>query len=97
MWWVLGLTALGAFLLRISPSTRAHSSLWCCGASLHRLLPIIELSKEFTDFFDSLPQQPQVPWQLNRIQRIYFAAHAIFGWIIGFFLIGAMSGLTQKG
>ena len=53
LWWVIGLTVLGAVVLWFSPRARAHGVLWVFGASLHRLLPIVELNKEFKDFFDN--------------------------------------------
>jgi hypothetical protein len=45
LWWVVGLTVLGAVVLWFSPYARQRSTAWRLGASLHRLLPIIELSK----------------------------------------------------
>jgi hypothetical protein len=72
--------------------------LWRLGASLHRLLPVVELSKEFKDFFDNpQPSNAEEPRNLNRWQTAYFAGHAIAGWVLGLFLLAAMSGLTQKG
>lgn len=94
--WVLGFTFLGALMLRISPQARSHGWWWRIGASLHRLLPVIELSKEFTNFFDDLPKQRILPRRLGRFLQAYFAAHALAGYVLGFFLIAAMSGLTQK-
>jgi len=53
LWWVLGLTLLGAVVLYYSPPARRRSFVWRLGASLHRLLPVVELSKEFKDFFEN--------------------------------------------
>jgi hypothetical protein len=97
LWWVLLLTILGAIVLRYSPNARRHGFLWRLGASLHRLLPVVELSKEFKVFFDNPPPQGDEPRNLNRFQTAYFAAQAIAGWVLGFFLLAAMGGLTQKG
>jgi cytoskeletal protein CcmA (bactofilin family) len=97
VWWVLFLTLLGAVILQFSPAARARGVLWRCGASLHRLLPVIELSKEFTDFFNNPPPQFDEVRNLSRAQQVYFAGHAILGWVLGFFLLAAMGGLTQKG
>ncbi|HEY1797606.1 MAG TPA: hypothetical protein VGG57_15955 [Stellaceae bacterium] len=94
--WVAGLTVVGALMLLISPQARAHGWAWRFGASLHRLLPVIELSKDFTDFFDTLPKQEIAPSRRGRLLQAYFAGHAITGYILGFFLIAAMGGLTQK-
>jgi bifunctional N-acetylglucosamine-1-phosphate-uridyltransferase/glucosamine-1-phosphate-acetyltransferase GlmU-like protein len=95
--WVLGLTVLGADVLWYSPNARRHRYPWRLGASLHRLLPVIELSKEFTDFFDNPPPKPGGQPNLSRFQLAYFAGHAIAGWVLGFFLLAAMGGITQKG
>jgi len=55
------------------------------------------LSKEFKDFFDNpQPSTAEEPRNLNRWQAAYFAGHAIAGWILGLFLLAAMSGLTPK-
>jgi hypothetical protein len=98
LWWVFGLTLLGALVLRYSPNARARGWPWRVGASLHRLLPIVELSKDFEDFFDNSPSaQFSEPRNLNRFQVFYFAGHALAGWVLGFFLLAAMGGLTQKG
>jgi hypothetical protein len=95
--WVLGLTVLGADVLWYSSNARQQGYWWRFGASLHRLLPIIELSKEFTNFFDNPLPEPNQPRNLSRRQTAYFAGHAIAGWVLGFFLIAAMGGIIQKG
>jgi hypothetical protein len=103
LWWVLVFTAIGAIVLLYSPNARAlwfspnarpHSVLCLVAASLHRLLPIVRLSKEFEEFFDNPPANPRnlKPWQVA-----YFAVHAIIGWGLGLILLAAMGGLTQKG
>ena len=45
LWWVLALTVLGAVVLRFSPIARCWGLLWQFGASLHRLLPVVEVNK----------------------------------------------------
>jgi hypothetical protein len=94
--WVLGLTVFVADILWYSPNARRQGYWWRVGASLHRLLPIIELSKEFTNFFDNAPPQFDEQPNLTRRQSAYFAVHAIAGWVLGFFLIAAMGGIIQK-
>jgi hypothetical protein len=88
--WVVGFTGFGADVLWYSPNARAQGYLWRFGASLHRLLPIVELNKEFKNFFDE-------PSNLGRSQCRYFAVHALTGWALGLFLLAAMGGLMQKG
>jgi hypothetical protein len=102
LWWIGGLTVLGAVVLWNSPNARARwypphrrpFGIFCLlAASLHRLLPIVTLSKEFQEFFDNPPANPPnlKPWQVA-----YFAGHALFGWAFGLILLAAMSGLTQN-
>jgi hypothetical protein len=95
--WVTGFAVLGADILWYSANARKHRYWWRFGASLQQLLPVIELSKEFTNFFENPQPQPGAPVNLNRFQVAYFAGHALVGWILGFFLLAAMSGITQKG
>jgi hypothetical protein len=95
--WVVVLTLLGAAVLWFSPA-RSRGVLWVLGASLHRLLPIVELNKEFKDFFDNPPPaQADQPRNLNPFQVAFFSLIALAGWVLGFFLLAAMSGLAPKG
>jgi hypothetical protein len=42
LYWVLGLSLAGAVLLwRTVPAARQHGFIWCFGASLSQLLPVI--------------------------------------------------------
>ena len=93
--WVAIFVALGTVVLRFSERARRRSLPWQMFASLHRLLPIAKLSKEFEDFFDN-PNSDD-PRNLKQWQMFYFAIHAIVGWALGLVLLAAMSGLTQKG
>jgi hypothetical protein len=92
--WVLGFSLAGAALLWWTvPAARTEQRgrLWCFGASLARLLPVIEINKEFTEFFND-PERAR----LNRWQSILFSALGIVGWGLGLVLIAAVSGLTQS-
>ena len=40
-----------------------HGFVWCFGASLARLLPVIEINKEFTAFFDDPKRERLTGWQ----------------------------------
>jgi cytoskeletal protein CcmA (bactofilin family) len=100
LWWVIGLTVLGAVVLRYSSYARRRGFVWRLGASLHRLLPIVELSNEFNDFFENSSSDSGESGErrnLNRFQVAYFVGQAIAGWILGFFLLAAMGTLTGKG
>jgi hypothetical protein len=44
------------------------------------------------DFFDDPQRQRLKGWQLS-----YFAFHALFGFLLGSFVVAALAGLTQTG
>lgn len=90
LWWVVGFTAVGGGFLWFSPAARAKGLFWRLGASLDHLLPIVELNKEFTDFFNDPGRQKLKGWQLA-----YFGAHAIIGYVLAFFVVAGLAGLTQ--
>lgn len=90
VYWVVGLVLLGGLVLWWAPAAGRKGGLWCIGASLSRLLPIIELNPEFTDFFNDPSRERLRGWQL-----IFFAVLGILGALLGSVLVAAISGLTQ--
>ena len=68
-----------------------HGFVWCFGASLARLLPVIEINKEFTAFFDDPKRERLTGWQ-----SFIFNAMGIVGFVLGAILLAAVSGLTQS-
>jgi hypothetical protein len=56
---------------------RQKSFVWCIGASLHRVLPVISISKEFGDFFDDPNRERLRGWQ-----HFMFAVLALCGWAL---------------
>jgi hypothetical protein len=103
LYWVLGFSGIGAALLwwkvpaagemytnRLGKPDWVRGPLWCFGASLNRLLPVIEL-KEFKGFFDEPDKAGLKLWQ-----RTAFSILGLIGWILGGVLILAVSGLTQN-
>ena len=88
--WIVGLTAIGIMLLKWSPGGGNKTLLWRAGASLNRVLPGIEINKEFADFFDDPTRQRLKDWQV-----VIFSAFVVIGWVLGLFLVAAMTGLTQ--
>jgi hypothetical protein len=89
-YWVLTFTLIGMIVLSFAPAARAKGTVWMFGASLDHLLPIVSLNKEFEDFFDDPQRQRLKGWQLS-----YFAVHALFGFLLGSFVVAALAGLTQ--
>jgi hypothetical protein len=87
VWLVLGLALLGAIVLWFSPIARPRGLTWRFGASLHRVLPVVQLSKEFDSFFENPdPAHIYEPRNLTRWQAAFFACLAAVGWISGLFL-----------
>jgi hypothetical protein len=68
-----------------------HGFIWCVGASLSPLLPVIVINKEFTDFFDDPERERLMGWQ-----SFIFSVIGIVGFMLGAILIAAVSGLTQS-
>jgi hypothetical protein len=94
--WVLSLAVIGAVVLRFSPYARERGFIWRLGAALHRLLPVVELNKEFKDFFDNAPEPGNNKRKLLPWQMAFFSGMALTGWVLGFFLLAAMGGLAPK-
>ena len=92
LYWVLCICLASSVYLYIQVSAaRTHGAVWCFGASLSRLLPVIEISKEFSDFFDDPHRE-----RITGFQSFIFALLSIVGWVLGAILIAAVAGLTQK-
>ena len=90
--------ALISILGAIHPRTKVqgvldekHGFIWCFGASLFRLLPVIEINEDFKKFFNN-PNRAM----LTNLRSFIFSAMGIVGWIPGAILIAAVSGLTQS-
>jgi len=94
LYWVIIIAVFGALYLKESVKgvrEEKHGFIWCFGASLSRLLPVIEINKEFTDFFND-PERKR----LTGLQSFVFNAMGILGFVLGAILIAAVSGLTQS-
>jgi hypothetical protein len=52
---------------------------------------VIEINKEFTDFFNDPGRTRLTSWQ-----SFVFSVIGIVGWVLGAILIAAVAGLTQK-
>jgi hypothetical protein len=90
--WIIGSILLGTAVLWFgAPAAHQKGLLWCAGASLDRLLPIIHLNKEFADFFDD-PERKRLAGEVIA----FFSGLSLWGWVLGSFLIAAVSGLTQR-
>jgi hypothetical protein len=94
LYWVIIITAFGALYLKESVKgvrDEKQGFIWCFGASLSRLLPVIEINKEFTDFFDDPERKRLTGWQ-----SFIFSVIGIVGFVLGAILVAAVSGLTQS-
>ena len=61
------------------------------GLALCRLLPVIEINKEFSDFFNDPDRK-----NLTARENAAFSIMGLFGWFLAAILIAAVSGITGK-
>jgi hypothetical protein len=95
LYWVIGISLFGTALLWITvPAGKQHGLIWCFGASLSRLLPVIGI-KEFKDFFDNPVREGLRGWRRSVFAGLAIGL-AIVGWVMGAILVVAISGLTQS-
>ena len=91
--WALGLSLLGAVILRTwvtGVAAAGHGFIWCFGASVDRLLPVFHLRKEFADFFDD----PALN-QFTPRQDFIFTILSVLGWGLGLIVLAAMATITH--
>ncbi len=69
---------------------RVRCFVWCFGASVNRLLPVLNLKKEFVEFFD----KPEIN-QFTPCQEFFFVVFALFGWALSFIVIAAFATITR--
>ncbi len=89
----LGLAVVGAFVLKFwvrGVADAEHGPLWCFGASVNRLLPVLTLKKEFADFFDDPKLNKFTSWQ-----DFLFTALAVLGWVLGAVVVAAVATITH--
>src|SRR3984893_15090439 len=94
LYWVIVISFLGALYLRMRVKgvrDNHRGFIWCFGASLSRLLPVIEINKEFTDFFNDPERKRLTDWQ-----SFIFNVMGIMGFVLGGVLVAAVAGLTHK-
>jgi hypothetical protein len=70
---------------------REKSVFWRLGASAQRVLPIIQLNKEFNDFFDDPDRTRVTSWQMA-----LFCILGVLGWILGLILVGLVNRAVPK-
>jgi hypothetical protein len=81
--WVLVITLLGAWLLKLSRQGDEDTPLYRGTYSLGMLLPMIELSETHKKV------------QLTGWVRYYFYFHKLMGWVLASFLVAGLAGLTK--
>jgi hypothetical protein len=93
LYWVLGLSILGAVTLRFwvrGVAEARHGFVWCFFASINRLLPVVTLKKEFADFFDDRKLNQFGFWQDS-----LFIILSMLGWVLGLIVLAAMATITH--
>ena len=94
LYWAVGLSLLGAVFLRFCANKGVielkHGCVWCFGASVNRLLPVLSLKKEFVDFFDNPKLNQFAPWQ-----DLLFVVFGMLGWVLGVVVIAAFATITH--
>ncbi len=91
--WAFGVLLAGAIVCFYSPNPSSppglvsdiHSFGWCLGLSLDRLLPLVQLSKDYTDFV------------FHGWQRAWFIGQAVFGWGLASLIIAGLAGVGKPG
>jgi hypothetical protein len=81
--WVIGLVAAGALILRVSGEGPRNGMPYGVAYSFDMLLPIIQLRKKHSDI------------DLQGWPRYYFYGQRVMGWVLGSFLVASLSGLTK--
>jgi hypothetical protein len=93
LYWALGLSILGAVILRLwvkGVAEARHGFVWCFFASINRLLPVVTLKKEFADFFDDRKLNQFGSWQDS-----LFIVLSMLGWVLGLIVLAAMATITH--
>jgi hypothetical protein len=80
--WVACLVLLGGWVVSTTPLTQEHSKKWMLGYSLAKLLPLVNLGKNFDAVVHG--------WQQG-----YFMFHQLVGWALASFIVAGLSGLTK--
>jgi uncharacterized protein YjbI with pentapeptide repeats len=93
LYWAIGLSLIGALILRFRVKGVAdynHGFLWCFGASANKLLPGVNLKKEFADFFDDPAHNKFTPRQ-----EIFFVVLTALGWVLSLIVLAAFASITH--
>jgi hypothetical protein len=92
LFWLTLFTLVGAFVLYKNIKKEPEKGfVWCIGASLDRLIPVVDLNKEFSEYFHDPNRVRLTDWQCR-----YFAFHIIIGYAFTSFILVALAGLTQS-
>ena len=94
LYWALGFSAVGALFLRFwanqGITAEGHGLIWCIGASVNRLLPVVTLKKEFAEFFDNPALNKFTP-----LQDFSFTILGVLGWLLGVIVVAAIAAITH--
>jgi hypothetical protein len=89
--WVAGFVIMGVVVLWVADQLSTGVP-WAFACSLDILLPVVELNEAHSQYvMQELGGNAATQWV-----RYYFYLHKLVGWMLGLFLIGGLTGLTQK-
>lgn len=77
------LILMGSFVIRTTSEARKHSLPWCIAYSLEMLLPFMQIDKQCSAI------------QLTGFARFYFTIHKFAGYVLAFFLVAAITGISK--
>jgi cytoskeletal protein CcmA (bactofilin family) len=83
VYWAIALVIMGALVLRVSGEGPRNGMPYGIAYSIDTLLPIIRLREKHSQI------------DLQSWPRYYFYGHRIMGYVLGFFLIAGITGLTK--
>jgi hypothetical protein len=86
--WIGFFTIVGMLVLWTSgANAQARGVGWCAWASLDEIIPLVELDDGHTKFINT---------ELKGWRLMYFYIHRIAAYVLGFFVVAGLTGLTQR-
>ena len=81
--WALGFVVLGAAVFRRTRAAKSENMPFGFAYSFDMLLPLVKLRDKHYRI------------EIGGLARYYFYAHKLIGWLLGFFIVAALSGISK--